>query len=255
MTMDIEISGESVPMGVALEVAAASHRGQVRADNQDRWAARERPDGAVLLLADGMGGMPRGDEAAEVAVAAAAAVLSDSATGADSLAVAIDAAVAAVAVRAQHHASRGDAFGGTTLVVAVVSGASVRLASVGDSRAYLCRAGGAVVLTKDHTVAQAEVDAGRLSPEDARHDWRRNRLLQAVTGDPVDPGFSNAELSEGETLLLCSDGVWEPLNDLLIGEIASRSGPLPEVAAELCRRALLAGSSDNVTVLLARLRR
>ncbi|HEX6540097.1 MAG TPA: protein phosphatase 2C domain-containing protein [Candidatus Dormibacteraeota bacterium] len=237
-----------------VEVAGATDRGTVRVENQDMWTAfaatpAEPAHGTALVIADGMGGHRGGREAAEAAVEAAAARLRDGGAPPQAVEAAVHEANAAVA--GVRDLIGGDP--GTTLVVAVVDGRQALIGNVGDSRAYLVRGGRAELLTFDHSVAGEEVRAGRIRPEDVRSHPRRNRITRAVLGDPVAPDLVTLDLRAGDTLVLCTDGVWEPLSDQDIAELLSNGGPLIRDVERLCEAAIDAGGSDNVTAVAARL--
>lgn len=238
-----------------VEIAGVTDRGTVRSENQDVWAAFVS-DGdsanarhAGLVVADGMGGHHGGREAAEAAVEAAVARLREGGPPPQAIESAVHDANAAVAgVR--------DLVGGepgTTLVVAVVDGGRVLIGNVGDSRAYLLRSRTLEQLTLDHSWVAEELRAGRIRPEDARHHPRRNVITRAVMGNPVEPDMTTIDLQAGDTLLLCTDGVWEPLSDQDIVDFLSDAGPLLRDLERLCEAALEAGGRDNVTAVAARL--
>jgi PPM family protein phosphatase len=236
--------------GGRLELAAVSDRGTVRRENQDRWALRALSDGCVLVLGDGMGGHADGGVAAHLAVEAAAGHLSAAPDPAASLRGAVDAAVAAVAA---HRDTHGGVMCGTTLVIAVLRGDRVRLANVGDSRAYRVRAGVAEQITADHSWVAEQVREGRLDAGSAHHHPGRNMLTRALTGEPVEPDVFTAEVRCGDVVVLCSDGVWDAVDDPLLAASVGRGGSLVEAVTALCDRALEAGSTDNVTVVACRL--
>lgn len=234
-----EVSAEAG--GARLTAATCSDRGTVREQNQDVVRAVAAGGALLLALADGMGGHAGGLEAADAAVAAAVPALERG----DDAQVAVEAANAAVAgVR-----STLGGFPGTTLITGRVEPERLRLGHVGDSRAYVVRGGAAVPITTDHSWAAQEVAAGRLSAEVARHDPRRNRLVRAVMGDPVEADVIETPLESGDVVLLCSDGLWEPLADSEIAALLSGGGALAERVGRLVDAALAAGSRDNVTAL------
>lgn len=209
-------TSRSVPVdGGTLEIAGISDIGPVRTQNQDVWDAEIGADGtsAVLALADGMGGHKGGLEFADAAITAAMSVLRSARPDADpgrTLARAVAAASDGVA-----HA-RDDIGGnpGTTLVLAVVNGMHASVANVGDSRAYLISGATVTQLTDDHSWAAGQVRAGALGAEEARHHPRRNLIERAVMGDPVVADIFEVDAAVGDVLLLCSDGLWEPLAEL-----------------------------------------
>ncbi len=239
--------------GGALDVAGATDRGTVRPDNQDMWDAMQRPDGSfALVLADGMGGHAGGAEAAGAAVDAAVAVLAGPGGDRTPEAV-IEAAVADATSAVGLVRQRLGGSPGTTLVLALVQpqGATV-VGNVGDSRAYLLHAGTARQITTDHSWVAEQVAQGRMSPDEARHHPQRNMITRAVMGDAEKADLFSVELAAGDTLFLCSDGIWEPLDDASIAELLTDSGTLQRALEGLCDAALTAGSRDNVTVVAAR---
>jgi len=237
--------------GGTVEVAGVTDRGTVREENQDVWRLVAGTDGSeqfTLILADGMGGHAGGLESAQAAVGEAVAAIRASAAPASALPDFVSAASRGVAGVRQ-------AIGGgpgTTLVLAVISTHEARIAHVGDSRAYLIRSGRARLLTADHTWAAEEVAAGRMSEAEARHHPRRNMITRAVLGDPVAPDVVGVALHEGDVIVLCSDGLWEPLDDATIAKLFSESEPPATLVERACDAALAAGSRDNVTLVAAR---
>jgi serine/threonine protein phosphatase PrpC len=247
----IEQSSRSVADGSGgVEVAGVTDRGTFRTENQDAWEVVTRAAGTyALLLADGMGGHPGGRESAEAAIEAATARLSEPGDADALLRMAMHEANAGVA--GVRNLMGGDP--GTTLVLAVVADGQAVVANIGDSRAYLIRAGGATQITDDHSWVGEQVREGKLEPAAARGHARRNVITRAVMGDPVEPDLFPVALQPGDTLLLCSDGVWEPLSDEMLAELLTDGGPLIRDLERMCDAALDAGGRDNVTVVAARL--
>jgi protein phosphatase len=234
------------------EIAGISDRGPVRHENQDVWDAKVLSDGAsaVLALGDGMGGHNGGFEAAEAAVNAAMTALS--AAGADDAAAMLTRAVeeASRAVAVVRSAIGGNP--GTTLVLALVSGLHALVANVGDSRAYLIRGTAATQLTEDHSWAAGQVRLGALSPEEARHHPRRNFIERAILGDPVSADIFEVDTIAGDVLLLCSDGLWEPLPDATVAALIASPDPLRVALTRACDAAIAGGGTDNVTIVALR---
>jgi serine/threonine protein phosphatase PrpC len=235
--------------GWRMRAAAATDCGPVRRENQDAFRLVAVEGGGLgLVLADGMGGHNGGREAAEAAVEAAATRLQRAGASADDVRASLDAANAAVGeVRAALGGNPG-----TTMVVGVLRPSRLDLGHVGDSRAYLLRGGVARPLTMDHSVTGERVRAGLLAPEEARTDPRRNYVTRALLGDPVEPDIVETEVASGEAILLCSDGLWAALSDERIEELMA-DGDLRGAVRALVAAALGAGSTDNVTAVLARL--
>jgi protein phosphatase len=141
---------------------------------------------------------------------------------------------------------------GTTLVLAVLMGSQAVVANVGDSRAYRIRGGEARPLTQDHSWVGDEVRAGRLGPQEVRHHPRRNMITRAVMGDPIRADHFPVQLLPNDVLMLCSDGLWEPLEDASLGDFFAADAPLERILEWICDAALAAGGTDNVTVVAAR---
>jgi protein phosphatase len=244
----------SIPDGAgALEIAGISDRGPVRTQNQDVWDAEVGPDGttAVLALADGMGGHKGGLESAEAAVLGAMSVLKGSGPDADptdTLRRAVARAGESVAeVRTQIGGNPG-----TTLVLAIIGAMHAWIANVGDSRAYLIRGTAVTQLTDDHSWAAGQVRAGALDAAEARHHPKRNLIERAVMGDPVDADVFELDARAGDVLLLCSDGLWEPLADSALGAVIASPDALGVALTRACDAALAGGGTDNVTMVAAR---
>ena len=122
---------------------------------------------------------------------------------------------------------------------------------VGDSRAYLFRDGEISQLTNDHTFVQGLIDEGRITEAEARVHPHRNLILRAVDGThDLEPDLFVLELVVGDRLLLCSDGACGVLDDGRLADILSSGSP-DYAAVELVRASLEAGSSDNVTCVVA----
>jgi len=232
-----------------IETAGHTDKGSVRRENQDAWRAWTSGDGgrAVLLVADGMGGHADGGVVAWLAVDRAEATLAAAADPAGALAEAVAAADLAVAGHRQSHGGR---MAGTTLVAAVLDATGrLSLANLGDSRAYRIDAGGAVQLTLDHSLAAEEARAG--NPRAAT--LNRNVVTKALTGERFAPDLFAGELAPGAVLALCSDGVWDVLDDARLAALLLGTGSLADSVRAACDAAVAAGSTDNVTVVAARM--
>jgi protein phosphatase len=142
---------------------------------------------------------------------------------------------------------------GTTLTVASLVGAELTVVHVGDSRAYLYRGGRVGQLTRDHTVAQTLVDAGRVGPEEARSSPFGHVLTNVLGGSSrgVRGEVRWLPLADGDRVLLCTDGLTDPVPDDRIAELLGLH-PEPEDACRaLVDAALAGGGRDNISVVLA----
>jgi protein phosphatase len=148
----------------------------------------------------------------------------------------------------------------TTLTVLVTDGRYVVLGHVGDSRAYLLRAGVLRQITTDHTYVQHLVETGRLADQArAAHPWR-NVVLRSLDGDPEGsgPDITRLDVRIGDRLMICSDGLTDLVEDARIAAVRGGRGPAAvlraqdpeEAAAELTACALGAGGKDNITCVV-----
>ncbi|MCX7961642.1 MAG: protein phosphatase 2C domain-containing protein [Burkholderiales bacterium] len=236
------------------ELFQASRIG-ARREQQDRLGHWSSGEALLLALADGMGGHVRGELAATVAVETLGAAFRAEARPrladpAAFLARAVARAHAAIAQRGRE-LGLGDS-PRTTLVACVVQEGRAWWTHVGDSRLYLIRDGRVAARTRDHSVVQRLVDAGRIREEAVAAHPDRHKLL-ACLGGPVAPRLeppASAALVAGDLVLLCSDGFWAPLSErqLLTALIGRRA---QEALAALVRLAeVRAGrDADNLSVL------
>jgi serine/threonine protein phosphatase PrpC len=247
-----------------LEAYCRTDVGPVREHNEDTMLIDI--ENGVFVVADGMGGHAAGEVASAMAADMVHRTLvgavdpdetrlvrdHDSEDPADVLRERLRYAMnqASISIRREAEANPDTRGMGTTLVVLVVDGDQAHLAHVGDSRAYLFRAGRLVRLTRDHTVVQQEIDAGRLTPELARLLPHKHILTQSVGfHGPVEPDTTTRAIVEGDRFILCSDGMTDPLDDSALEAIITDI-PLDALADRMVEEALKAGTEDNVTVVV-----
>ncbi len=235
---------------IRLESGSATHVGRIRDVNQDDVASGND----VHVVADGMGGHRGGEVASTVATAAVV----EGFTGPDraSLVRAVRLANRAVLERA---ASDPELSGmGTTLcALAVVDGPggqggpdALAVVNIGDSRVYRLDSGGLVRVSDDHSLVADLVRSGELTAGEAAIHPQRNILTRAL-GIEADPTIDSWELppARGDRFLLCSDGLFNELDDVRIAELLGE-GPVHEVAGRLVAEAVAEGGHDNVTALV-----
>lgn len=227
---------------------------------QDRMGHFETEAAMLLLVADGMTGYPRGELAAEIAVGSLAHAFVEEARPrlADprgflecALGAAHEAIFRYAALHAIHPCPR------SVIVACVIQDRAAWWNHLGDARLYLVRDGTIAAQTRDHTLAQEWVDAGRIDDRAASRIPERNRVLRCLGGPQspaVEPGAS-APLRDGDIVLLCSDGFWAPLKPGRIAgglawEALKRS--VADLSDDAERRAGVHG--DNLTVLAVALR-
>ena len=219
--------------------------------------------GALLLVADGMGGAMGGATASGLAVSTVVQTLRRrrpmrDETTARSLGHRLEEAVEEANLKIRARAAddielRGM---GTTLTGVGVVQDGVVCVQVGDSRAYLFRGGTLVQLTRDQTMVQELLDAGVITAEEARRSDQRNLILQAVGSSPnLDIVVTYQELSVGDVILLCSDGLSGVVDDTTLAQVLTKSASPREACEVLVRKANDAGGPDNITILVGQVRR
>jgi len=222
--------------------AAATDVGLVREGNEDSYLT----EGPLFAVADGMGGHRGGEVASQLAVETLEKLFKE---GAGDLPDQVQEANRVVFERSV--LDRKVAGMGTTLTAALVEGDRVRLAHVGDSRAYLLRDGQLRLLTEDHTLVHRMVSEGEISKEEAETHPQRSVLTRALGVDTVvDVDDDSLQVRPGDRLLLCTDGLTSMVSEDEIEDVL-RTVPDPQEAAQrLVRMANEAGGVDNTTVVI-----
>lgn len=269
---------------VRIDVSALSHPGNVRANNEDQFFVtklarsletmlsslppgdvpdREDEVNYVMVVADGMGGHAAGEVASRLAISALVSLALDlpdwifrvddeGAPEIERRARQIVQQVSSLLVQRgrEDAALRGM---GSTLTAARSYGRDLLIVHVGDSRAYLFRAGKLDHLTKDHTYAQMMVDCGRLQACDVASSGVAHILTNAIGGstEQVDVDVDLLRLEDGDRILLCSDGLTDIVDDAAIANVLTGSPTSSDACAELMRQALEGGGRDNITVIVA----
>ncbi|MGF1664954.1 MAG: Stp1/IreP family PP2C-type Ser/Thr phosphatase [Acidimicrobiia bacterium] len=232
--------------------ATATHKGRVRANNQDSVhpaAAGSSDDVALLIVADGMGGHVAGEVASRIAIDAALD-FHGRAPGLDvGVSERVDAANRAILAEV---ARRPELAGmGTTITMVELHPTGVGIfAHVGDSRAYLLRDGTLRQLTEDHTIVNEYLRSGKITEDQAAEHPQRHMITRALGLIPdVEVDVFDLELASGDRLLLCSDGVNGMIDDASIRQ-ALLTPTAEEAVWELVERANGAGGHDNVTAVV-----
>jgi PPM family protein phosphatase len=233
-----------------LRYAALSDVGRVRRDNQDSGYAGPH----LLVIADGVGGSARGDVASATAVEVIRKL--DEPPGEEMQSDMLGGL--AGAIHRSHDRIAGlvaenpEIEGTSTTVTAVIfDGTLIGVGHVGDSRGYLLRDGTLSQLTTDHTFVQSLIDEGRITEDEARVHPHRNLILRAVDGvHEPEPDVFTLQVAPGDRIMLCSDGCSGVLSDDDLASILGDGTP-DHAAVSLISASLEAGSSDNVTVVIA----
>jgi serine/threonine protein phosphatase PrpC len=238
-------------------VTAWTNRLGNRSHNQDRCLVLEAAAGKSVLLAvaDGMGGHARGDLAAQTAIDSLRRSFI-SARGK----IADPAAFLEQAISHAHldvvdtgRAQRPPLTPRTTCVVCLVQGDYAWWAHLGDSRLYLVRDGRIICRTRDHTPVEEMVQNGLLTDDSLRNHPMRNSVSRCLGGGPVLPKISSGEtgMQHGDTLLLCSDGLWSALDEQRLCDLPADAGELERRVNQLTDEADVASypHSDNISLV------
>ncbi|MFI5456611.1 MAG: PP2C family protein-serine/threonine phosphatase [Isosphaerales bacterium] len=276
---------DSHPPRVAIKFGGLTDVGKVRGNNEDHFLVARlsksmhvcktslpgegktqfaEEEGYLIVVADGMGGAAAGERASALAVGSIEAFVLNTLqwflhlSGRDEdvllteLRQSLERADRTVIERARNNPAFHGM--GTTLTMAYSAATDLFIVHAGDSRAYLLRDGELEQLTGDHTVVQALVDGGAISPEDARRHPRRN-VVTNVIGGPTEGVFAEVHkliVLDGDTLLFCTDGLTEPVHDDAIAEVLNHHPDPEDACTRLVDLALSRGGPDNVTAVVVR---
>ena len=242
-----------------IEVGLATDVGRVRTGNEDSIICEPLESllvaerGLFCAVADGMGGHAAGEDASSMAVQVARDTFYGSTAGADPIeALRFAVAQANAAVYEAGAGKTGRDHMGTTLTAAVLFNHRVVVGHVGDSRCYLVLDDTITQLSKDHSWVAEEVEAGRMTPEQARVNPRRNIITRALGLRPdVDVDAYEASLEPGNVVVICSDGLHGLVSEEEIYSYVKRLRPVDAVDA-LVQLANDRGGPDNISVVIAR---
>jgi len=253
---------KSTKVSPGIEVANLSDVGRQRENNEDAYLYWEPPSeqelarkGRLAIVADGMGGYEGGQEASRLAVETVREIY-DTAFHGDPQATLLQ-AFARAHHRIQDYAESHPGFYGmgTTCTAVVLIGFRLYFAHVGDSRLYRVRGAQISRLTRDHSYVSRLVESGIVRLEDAEKHPQRHILTAAlgagveVVADGAEPG---AVLEEGDTLVLCTDGLWGLVSEEeIITAVTAKSAA--ESCSAMVQMALERGGPDNITVQVLRL--
>ncbi|MCI8468359.1 MAG: Stp1/IreP family PP2C-type Ser/Thr phosphatase [Eggerthellaceae bacterium] len=219
--------------------------GCVREHNEDSLVVAP----PLYVVCDGMGGHAAGEVASEIAVN----VIAERAPrhpDAEALGQAVEEANLAIIRGAREGVGREGM--GTTCTAALLENERLVIAQVGDSRAYLLHQGRLQQLTRDHSLMADLIEAGQITPAEARVHPQRSVITRALGSDPrTVPDLFEINVETGDRLLLCSDGLSGMVEDDQIEAIMNRTADPQRCAAQLVNEAVANGGYDNVTVVVA----
>jgi serine/threonine protein phosphatase PrpC len=249
-----------------MRVASVTDIGAKKKTNQDGYCLKvaETPAGSVAfgIVCDGVGGLASGELASAHVVNVFSRWFDEEfpsiiwPVSAHAVMTRWEAMLSECNSRIMAYGEKSNAKMGTTAsAILIQSNGDYALAHVGDSRIYEI-GDGVKLLTKDHTVVAEAMDAGRLTPEQARSDARKHVLTRCVgTAQVLKPDIRRGKVAEDSLILICSDGLYNHIEDR---ELAMLSPQLQDASSETMRRALddlvekskARGEKDNITALL-----
>ncbi len=238
-----------------MNIVAKTDKGRIRESNQDAYFVGEMPDGtAFAVVCDGMGGAAGGNIASALAVQVISNKINASyhtKMGDASIRNMLDTALSAANVEVFDMANdKPELLGmGTTVVCAIIKDGQAFIAHAGDSRAYLLNDCGFTQVTTDHSVVQDLLNNGKITPEEAKNHPNKNIITRAIGVDKeIDVDFDQVDFSDGEVLLLCTDGLSNYVSDdEIVGAITD--GKYYAYADRLVQKANNNGGGDNITVV------
>ena len=237
-----------------LAVGARSDVGMIRSGNEDNFFAEANEQRGVFIVADGMGGHAAGEVASEMAVQIISRHLLlissvRDAGAADKVATALKDANRAIYDRMLAEVDKQGM--GTTASVLMLSDNEFLIGQIGDSRIYLLRDGALSQVTKDHSYVQEQVDAGLLTPEQARYHPYSNVITRCVgASETVEADIYHGEARPGDVFLVASDGLTGMVDDRRLQQmLLARSGP-GRIVDALIAEANGRGGLDNITAIV-----
>ncbi|WP_339742567.1 Stp1/IreP family PP2C-type Ser/Thr phosphatase [uncultured Rubinisphaera sp.] len=239
-----------------IRIGQLSITGNYRKNNEDNLHVDE--ENRFFIVADGMGGQSAGEKASQLAVELVPKKLNELIDfiddTSDQIRAAIDDAVgnanSEIMVLGRVDPELHNM--GTTIVLLVWVGETFYIGNVGDSRAYLLRKNKLEQITKDHSLVQALMDAGTISPDEARSHRYKNVLVRYLGSKEGGEGVSTHEIQPqpGDRFLLCTDGVTDGLDDEELRELLKAEEDPQKTADSIILAAQKGGSKDNITCIV-----
>ena len=234
-----------------MEIAWETHQGLRRANNQDRYLAREYgPEAGILAVADGMGGEAAGDQAAQMAIDCLADFRSEAADPILQLQGLFKQASENIEARVRQDFQLSGM--GTTLTAVFFQRGKACWAHVGDSRLYLFRAGKLHRVTWDHTLPDTLLKEGNITTEEARNHPAQHLLLQCIGCGRFKASTGTLQLETGDILMVSSDGLHHEVPEEDLARQLAGAEALADALKKLVQAALNAGGRDNITIVAVR---
>ncbi len=237
------------------QIAIANHLGN-RNSNQDRFDVIETAEGVLLVLADGMGGLPSGELAAQMLVN----TVRRQYLGSERPIEQVENFFTTI-IQTTHHAlvqwadkQGSDVIPGTTAVLCLIQNGRIDWAHVGDSRLYIFRGGLPIFRTNDHSYVEQLYRQGVICHAERDTHPCRSSITQCVGGQSQMPEVelgAGKNLQVGDRVLLCSDGLWGALDDAQLGLLLGAEGALDDILEAMAMRAEqnTYPHSDNISAI------
>jgi len=228
-----------------LRAAGRTDIGKLRENNEDVIVSTDR----LLLVADGMGGHPGGEIAANTAATVVPAVYTGRSV--DELEAAVRAANWAIQDRAGAQPEL-EGMGTTICATGLLADGHLALVHVGDSRAYLWREGSLTKLTEDHSITAELIRRGELREDEATQHPHYGVLTRALgVGPDVEIEHTTLPVEEGDRIVVCSDGLFNELSGGDIGHALAGGADVAAIVDSLVNGAIARGGRDNISVVVA----
>lgn len=240
-----------------LSVGFKSDKGMCRGHNED--SVFVLPDQQLYIVADGVGGHNAGDVASRMAVESIAAYVTKNPVSlAENPSQLKEFFMSCISFANENIFARasvpGEGYGmATTCVLCYIRDDQAYVVNVGDSRAYLIREGKIGQVTEDHSCVQEMIRSGLITEEEAKDRPDRNMITRALGGEPgVSPDFFSFKLYAGDTILLCSDGLYGEVSSERLAELCTRYKTMHRLSRQLVDEANRNGGKDNISVVCIR---
>lgn len=237
-----------------MEVGFRTDKGKHRKNNED--ACFVIPKDNVYILCDGVGGNNSGEVASRKTVSGIAEYVSenplDNVKTFRTVKTYFDNCLQKInyEILKESKASIENRGMATTLVLTYFAGSRIYAMNVGDSRAYILRNGKLKQITEDHTYVNSLVKAGVITEEEAVDHENRNMITRAVGADyGVQPDFFSGKVRTDDIVLMCSDGLYDEVNESRITELLMQNKGMSDIASDLVDEANKNGGADNITVI------
>ena len=227
--------------------------GMVRDHNEDSVIVVKNDDGSILLaVADGMGGHRAGEVASSIAISYLSKRFSESffnmgkASAVEWIKTVVNEINGQIFKYTEENPeSKGM---GTTLVLAIVTSSYILFGNIGDSSGFVMKSGKIHKVTKDHTLVNLLLDAGELTPEEAKNHPKKNILMNALgVNDPIEIDIFDCNM-DIDDILLCSDGLTAMITEEQIEKVLLEDSTINEQVVKLIKKANNRGGVDNISI-------